>query len=99
MLGSRGSSLRAWRFLRRHWERLGPRLGAMGIARLVETTGCLPAAKADEVRAFFADAKVPEAERALRKALEMMPQREALRRREAAALRRWLSRYTAAAPA
>ncbi|MBI5508347.1 MAG: M1 family metallopeptidase [Deltaproteobacteria bacterium] len=90
MLGSRQSGRDTWTFLKTHWTALAPKVGAMGLARLVEATGGLPVDLYDDVAAFFAVHPVEEATRALKKALESMRLRRELCRREAARLGEWL---------
>jgi puromycin-sensitive aminopeptidase len=90
LLARRPSQQLAWAFLKRHWAKIGPRVGGMGIARLVEATGALPASEKADVLAFFRAHPVPEATRALQKAMEAMAQRDELRRRESTRAGRWL---------
>ena len=42
LLASRAANRQAWTFLKKNWDYLSPRVGAMGISRLVEATGALP---------------------------------------------------------
>lgn len=90
LLANRQTHAATWKFLRKHWQKIAPRIGAMGLARLVESTGNLPYAYRDEVQAFFTKNPVPEAKRALDKALEIMDSREALQKREGKNLSAWL---------
>ncbi|HET6346696.1 MAG TPA: M1 family metallopeptidase, partial [Myxococcota bacterium] len=53
MLSRRANSERTWEFLKKHWKALAPRVGAMGLSRLVESTGSLPYARRDDVADFF----------------------------------------------
>ena len=63
---------------------------SMGIARLVEATGALPHDLRESVRSFFASHPVPEAERAITKALEAIDLRHRMVMREQAAFSQWL---------
>lgn len=92
MLANRQTHAATWSFLRKHWKQIAPRIGAMGLARLVESTGSLPYAYRDEVKAFFTKNPVPEAKRALDKALEIMDSRHALQQREGRNLSAWLAK-------
>ena len=95
-LRRRATQQGTWTFLRANWDTIRPRVGAMGIASLVEATGALPPAQRPEVQAFFAEHPVPEATRALGKALEALDLRRALQAREARDLGRWLREHRAA---
>ncbi len=92
MLARRATGRATWEFLKTHWPTIGPRVGTMGIARLVEATGGLPVDLRDDVAAFFAQHPVDEAKRALQKALEAMDLRRELIEREARRLAEWLRR-------
>lgn len=91
MLGRRHSSRVTWNFLKQHWVDLAPKVGAMGIARLVEATGAIPVDLRDDVARFFMDHPVKEAKRALRKALEALDLRREFLAREAPRLKAWLA--------
>jgi puromycin-sensitive aminopeptidase len=93
LLGRRETQRETWAFLQKHWAEIGPRVGAMGISRLVEATGALPPELHGEVEAFFTAHPVPEAKRALQKALEAMTLRRALMAREGARLHEWLASH------
>lgn len=90
MLGSRDTQRTAWAFLKKHWKQIGPRVGAMGISRLVEATSALPPELSEDVKAFFDANPVPEATRALKKAQEAMAIRKRLLASEQPALSVWL---------
>lgn len=92
MLGRKATQRAAWTFLKKNWSAIGPRVGSMGVARLVESTGSLPADLAGDVEAFFTKNRVDEAKRALQKALEAMRLKAELASREANGLRSWLQR-------
>jgi aminopeptidase N len=81
-----------WRFLQRNWEAVANRTGPMAISRLVESLGALPARHRRSIERFFAAHPVPEAERALRQALEEVDLYEELRTREGPRLAAWLGR-------
>jgi puromycin-sensitive aminopeptidase len=90
MLANRESQQAAWEFLKKNWKTLAPRVGSMGISRLIEATGALPFELRRDVVDFFTKNPVEEAKRALQKALEAMDLRHDLVRREAGALGQWL---------
>ena len=86
LLASHHGRRAAWRFLRDRWEDIRPRVGDMGISRVVEALGRLPGDERAEVVGFF-DQKPPQgAERALARALAGMDQYEELRARATGAL-------------
>ena len=93
LLSRRKSGPATWKWLRQHWARIAPMVGAMGIARLVEATGALPQKMHNEVQRFFAAHPVPEAQRAVQKSAEAMALWQRLRDREAPALHEWLTRW------
>jgi puromycin-sensitive aminopeptidase len=93
LLSRRATQQETWRFLKRHWNDIGPRVGLMGISRLVEGTGALPVELAAEVAAFFEKHPVAEAKRALAQALEALALRRELLEREAGRLADWLNRF------
>jgi puromycin-sensitive aminopeptidase len=90
MLGRRASGRGTWRFLQDAWGSIGPRVGAMGIAGLVEATGALPCTLAPHVQEFFAHQQIESAQRALSKALEKMQLRKLHRRMHQRRLGAWL---------
>ena len=92
LLWSRHTARRAWTFLRDNWTTLAQRMGSMGIARLVESTGSLPMELRNEVEQFFGNTPVPGAERAIQKALEQLDLRSELITRESQRLSTWLRR-------
>ncbi len=95
LLSRRTTQMATWRFIQKNWAQIGPRVGAMGMARLVESTGALPFAERDNISAFFTKHPVPEAERALQKALETIDLRHELVKREAPRLEEWLEAWQA----
>ena len=95
LLARRATQALTWAFLQKHWTRIAPRVGGMGIARLVESLGALPAAQGPVVRRFFAKHPVAEASRAMEKAYEAMRLREELQAREGPRLVAWLQRWAA----
>jgi hypothetical protein len=95
MLGRRATQKAAWEFLKKNWKVIGPRIGSMGIARLVEATGALPPELAGDVEKFFTANPVEEAKRALQKALEAMKLKAELVKRETGTLNTWLARRAA----
>ena len=95
MLSSHHSARLTWLFLKKNWKAIAPRIGSMGMARLVEATGALPLDLRADVERFFAENPVDEAQRALKKALEAMALRAELITREASRLGDWLRRNRA----
>ena len=93
LLARRKTQQAAWEFIQKNWSQVGPRIGSMGVARLVESTGALPAQERATVASFFAKNPVPEAERALQKALEAIDLRQTLVQREAPRLQEWLDAH------
>ena len=94
MLARRATQDVTWTFLKKNWAEIGPRVGSMGVGRLVESTGSLDVQYRADVLKFFTDNPVEEAKRALQKALEAMDLRHELKSREAPRLADWLSRAT-----
>jgi puromycin-sensitive aminopeptidase len=99
LLSGRTSNRRAWSFVRRHWSELAPRIGDMALPRLVEALGMLPVELRDEVEQFFAAHPVPEAKRAVGKAVEALTLRAQLLAREQPRLGSWLAANVAASTA
>ncbi|MCC6811265.1 MAG: M1 family metallopeptidase [Deltaproteobacteria bacterium] len=97
MLSRRQTQLAAWAFLKKQWKHIGPRIGAMGISRLVEATGALPPELEKDVASFFKKNPVDEAARALKKALEAMALNRELKARESGRLSAWLRENVPAA--
>ena len=99
LLRRRATQQVTWTFLKKNWSTLGPKVGSMGVSRLVESTGALPLAQQKDVQQFFTKNPVEEAKRALQKALEAMQLRHELVSREAPRLADWLknARYQALA--
>lgn len=95
MLGRKATQRATWDFLKKNWKVIGPRIGSMGIARLVEATGALPAELARDVEKFFTENPVEEAKRALQKALEAMRLKAELVKRETPTLNTWLAKRAA----
>lgn len=81
LLAYRHSQEPAWRFFREKWSLLRERVGDMGLSRLVEAVGRLPAQHREDVVRFFERNTPSGAERALTRALERMDQHEELRQR------------------
>jgi puromycin-sensitive aminopeptidase len=93
LLGRPAAQEATWTFLKARWDDLAPRVGAMGLARLVEATGALPAARRQDVAAFFAAHPVEGARRAVQKVDEALRLRAGLIRRERRNLSLWLERH------
>ena len=81
LLGGRHAQEAAWRFFKDRWQVLRERVGDMGLSRVVEAVGRLPARHRDDVVFFFERNPPSGAERALSRALERMDQAEELRKR------------------
>jgi puromycin-sensitive aminopeptidase len=81
LLGTRHARLATWDHLRAHWDALKPRVGDMGVSRVVEAVGSLPGDRRGEIVSFFESHPPVGAERALARALETLDQREELYRR------------------
>ncbi len=92
MISRAATQRAAWESLKQHWAELSPRVGLMGISRLVETTGALPVDLRDDVAAFFEKHPVEEAKRAVAKALEALALRKDFLQREQPRLSGWLER-------
>lgn len=90
LLASHHGRLPAWRFLRETWSDVRPRVGDMGIFRVVEALGRLPGTERAAVVSFFEGMPPIGAERALARALAGMDQYEELRARTTARLVRAL---------
>ncbi|PSM31983.1 M1 family metallopeptidase [Haliangium sp. UPWRP_2] len=93
LLAYRHSQESAWRFLRNRWSLLRERVGDMGLSRLVEAVGRLPAAHREDIVRFFERNTPNGAERALARALERMDQHEELRQRVTPDLLTYLRRH------
>ncbi len=90
LLGQRAAREETWRFVKANWTAIQPKLGPMGLSRLVRATGGLPVELRDDVAAFFAAHPVEEAKRALAQALETLDLDAELMRREGDRLAAWL---------
>jgi puromycin-sensitive aminopeptidase len=95
LLSRRATQKQTWIFLQKNWQAIGPRIGGMGMARLVEATGALPQSARASIVSFFKKNPVPEAVRAIQKALEAMDLRTELVARESARAAQWLSQHSA----
>lgn len=91
LLSYRHSQLAAWDHLRGRWDELRANVGDMGISRVVESVGRLPASRRGEIVAFFEAHPPAGAERALARALESLDQREELKGRVVPSLVKWLA--------
>ncbi|MEO1337139.1 MAG: ERAP1-like C-terminal domain-containing protein, partial [Myxococcota bacterium] len=81
LLGTHHGRRAAWQALQSSWEALRPRIGDMGISRVVEAIGRLPASERAAVVAFFEKKPLQGAERALARGLAAMDEYEELRTR------------------
>ncbi|HWP35285.1 MAG TPA: M1 family metallopeptidase, partial [Thermodesulfobacteriota bacterium] len=99
LLQQRAAAAETWAFLKTHWAALEPRLGPLGLNRVIRATTGLPYRLRDDVAAFFAAHPVAEARRALAQALETLDLDEELRRREQARLSAWLAGRAGEGPA
>ena len=94
LLKSKKGQRPVWRYIKANWATLAPKVGAMGIARLVEATGALPIALRTDVERFFDKHGVLEAKRAAQKALEAMDLRTELCEREGPVVGQWLETWS-----
>lgn len=90
LLVRRASQDKTWGWLKRHWKTVAPRVGLMGLARLVEATGSMSPTWRGDVAAFFERHPIDEARRAFKKAQEAMALRSELIERGAPGLGSWL---------
>ena len=81
LLSSRHGQLPAWRYLKKSWKNLAGQVGDMGLSRVVESVGALPAEHRADIVAFFEANPPTGAERALARALENLDQRAELHAR------------------
>jgi hypothetical protein len=81
LLAFRHSQEVAWKFFQERWDLLRDRVGDMGLSRVVEAVGRLPARHRADVVRFFERNTPNGAERALTRAIERMDQSEELRQR------------------
>jgi aminopeptidase N len=81
LLSVRHAQQAAWTFFRSRWDLLRSRVGDMGLAKVVESLGFLPAVHRPEICDFFSTRTPAGAERALTRALERLDQSEELRQR------------------
>ncbi len=91
LLGSHHGCALAWESLRDNWDRLRPKVGDMGVSRVVEALGRLPSRLRPDIIAFFEQHPPYGAERALTRGLTAMAQYEELRVRATPGLLRVLS--------
>ncbi|MCK5691023.1 ERAP1-like C-terminal domain-containing protein, partial [Myxococcota bacterium] len=92
MLGNPEIAPATWRFMKKNWADLEPRVGSMGLGRLVEATAALPLESQKDIERFFAKNPVPQASRAIHKVTETMNNRRELMGREGKSLAKWLKR-------
>jgi aminopeptidase N len=90
----------AWDFVQSHWEQINKVMGGYNTGGLVQTTGsfCDPGLKND-VRQFFTQHPVPDAERAFRQAQESAGYCIDLKASQSPALASWLGQHGAASGA
>ena len=92
LLGNPFARIDAWRFIQKRWSAIRRRVPPLMLSRLVDATPALREPRhAREVQSFFRKHPLPEAERALKQALEVFRLNDELRRREAKGVGRWLS--------
>jgi puromycin-sensitive aminopeptidase len=92
LLGNPFARAEAWRFVQKRWSAIRRRVPPLMLSRLVDATPALRETRyAREVQGFFKKHPLPEAERALKQALEVFRLNDELRRREAPGLARWLA--------
>ncbi len=85
-----------WAFMKKNWDALSPRVGSMSLSRLIEATGRLPIPLKSDVEKFFKQHPVPEATRAMHKAIEAFDLREQFIMKQQPVLRAWLETRDAA---
>jgi len=92
LLGNPFARVAAWRFIQKRWSAIRRRVPPLMLSRLVDATPALREPRhAREVQSFFRRHPLPEAERALKQALEVFRLNDELRRREAKGVGRWLA--------
>ena len=84
----------AWDFIRQHWTEVEGKLSNYSDASVVQDTGVFcDAARHDEVQQFFAEHKVPAAERELKLALEQINVCIDIRAHQQPLLQSWLREH------
>jgi aminopeptidase N len=84
----------AWDFIRQHWTEVEGKLSNYSDASMVQNTGGFcDAAKRDEVQQFFAEHKVPAAERELKLAVEQINVCIDIRTHQQPVLQSWLREH------
>jgi aminopeptidase N len=84
----------AWDFVRQHWTEVEAKLSNYSDASVVQSTGVFcDAAKRDEVQQFFAEHKIPAAERELKLALEQINVCIDVRTHQQPLLQSWLQQH------
>jgi len=93
LLGRPGSQETAWAFTRDRWPTLTQTLGEFqGVPGIISALGGFcSAARAEEVRTFFASNPVPSADRAIRQSVEQIESCVALTERQAGPIGRWVA--------
>jgi len=88
----------AWDFVRAHWSDIEKVGGGFTSGEVVAATGAFCDARLrDEARQFFADHKVPTAERTLKQSVERMNYCVDLKAQQSPQLRSWLEQHGGAA--
>jgi aminopeptidase N/puromycin-sensitive aminopeptidase len=81
----------AWDFVRQHWTEVQAKLSNYSVGGIVEATAVFcDAGKRDEVQKFFAEHKIPAAERTLQQTLERINGCIDLRAHQETGLQAWL---------
>lgn len=83
---------RTWTFLEQEWQHIAPRVGGMGISRLVEAMGALPKNRWPAIQELLRKHPVPQAERALNKAHENMQIQARFRTKQRSVFAAWLQK-------
>lgn len=85
----------AWDFIRENWEEIGKRMGGYnGSGALVAATGFFCNAELrDQVKNFFANHPIPDAERTLRQAMERLNTCVDLKSQQSSHLGSWLEQH------
>jgi hypothetical protein len=95
LLGNPFARLEAWRFIQKRWSAIRRRVPPLMLSRLIDAMPALRDPRyAREVAGFFRRHPLPEAERALRQALEVFRLNAELGRRAAPGVARWLADRT-----
>ena len=94
VMGNPAGEKLAWDFVQAHWQQINRIMGGYNTGGLVRTTGVFcDTGLRDDVRAFFTQHPVPDAERSLRQAQETAGYCIDLKASQAPALASWLGQH------